>query len=82
MYYKIHNVETGKFYCASKQWPKTKDQTDASALEEAMKSEQTITMGKTIVEPVKARIKYFDCCCCGGYAPGYRQWWNRDAGIS
>lgn len=22
----------------------------------------------------------FDCACCGGYAPAYAQWWNRDEG--
>lgn len=30
--------------------------------------------------PTGARLKHLDCCCCGGDAPAYKQWWNRDTG--
>jgi hypothetical protein len=26
------------------------------------------------------RLRHLTCCCCGGDAPAYAQWWNRDTG--
>lgn len=35
----------------------------------------------TAVIAVSARVRRFECCCCGGEAPAHEHWFNRDAGF-